>query len=275
MSPEGIAAAKRMIGLRLIDRADQFSRTAREITFDFSRKGAFRSSAYIQTVHRACKDELPERTKMAWEIVRSILDREGFISSEDNLGQILSLLVETASEGARDVEKIYADARKQMEGSWDDLKAARTHAVDLVIAEVEIDFLGRKARRPPLEDELSSPRYAPVREHWRQALANAIMDPPNLPNAVKEGVHALEALGQLLVGKSGITLGEVIKELRAERRIPVGSDKILEGLYAFANNAPGARHGSSLPARLDEGHWGFFRTTVEGAIRLLLDVDTK
>ena len=145
--------------------------------------------------------------------------------------------------------------------------------MESALADAEIDLLGRKARRLPLEDELSSPRYLPAREHWRKAIGASREQPPNLPNAVKETSHALESLAQLVLGKPGVTLGDAVKELRSRKRIPVGADQILDGLWAFASSAPGARHGSALPAHVDENHWEFVRTTAEGAMRLLLDLD--
>jgi hypothetical protein len=154
-----------------------------------------------------------------------------------------------------------------------DLEQSREHALESAMADAELDLLGRRARRLPLEDELGAPRYHPAREHWRKALAYASQERPDFPNAAKEAVGGVESLAQVLVSKPGITLGEAVKELRSRQRLPVGADKILEGLYAFASDAPGSRHGSALPAHVDPTHWEFVRTSSEGAMRLLLDLD--
>ena len=97
--------------------------------------------------------------------------------------------------------------------------------------------------------------------------------PPDLPNALKEAASSVESLAQIVVSKPGLSLGDALKELRSQKRIPPGSDQVLQGLWTFANASPGARHGSSLAAHVDDSHWGFAKTTAEGGLRLLLDLD--
>lgn len=185
--------------------------------------------------------------------------------------------MEIQARASSDIEGAYEGVQRtfggNMSGRLSDLSDARKHALESALADAEIDLLGRKSRRPPLEDELSSPRYLPAREHWRKAISGAKEQPPNFPNAVKEAASAVESLAQVILGKPGVTLGDAVKELRSQKRIPVGADSVLNGIWAFANSAPGARHGSALPAHVDENNWRFFRTTAEGAMRLLLDLD--
>jgi len=273
MSPEGVVAAKRRIELQLVDAGKVFRHQCAQTLGDFSKRGMHQSSSLILTVHSHCEDELLLRANTAWKAVRTVIDSEGYIPGDKNRAQIREILEKAVGKGSTDIDGEYERVCKFLTGKWPDLVAARNHAVESALADAEIDLLGREARRPPLEDELSPPRYAPVREHWRKAMDTAKEQPPNLPNAVKETAHAVESLVQVVLGKPGLTLGESIKELRAQKRLPVGADKVFEGLYAFANSSPGARHGSALPAHVDEHHWEFVRTTAEGAMRLLLDID--
>lgn len=76
-----------------------------------------------------------------------------------------------------------------------------------------------------------------------------------------------------MVTGSGTTLGECIKALRAQRRVDAGADKILEGLWTFANSAPGVRHGSGTPSSLSVRDWQVFGPMVDGVLILLLSVD--
>ena len=232
------------------------------------------SSAYAKATLRLCEGGLQKRAQIAWDTTRAVLDSEGFTPTEDNKGQIRVLLEEAVTSDSADLHDIYDIAKSAMSGNWPDLSAARSHAIEPALGDADIDLLGRKARRPPLEDELSAPRYQPAREHWRKALGLAGNAPPDLENAVKEAASAVESLAQVVLGKPGLTLGDAIKQLRSSRLIPAGADHVLEGLWTFANASPGVRHGSALAANTTESHWTFARTITEAGMRLLLDVDT-
>jgi hypothetical protein len=273
MSPEGIEAAKRRIKTRMADSATAFSITVSDVGGQFARNGVFQSSQHVLTLLRACDDELLKRSAIAWQVICSVLDSEGYVASEDNRGQIRAIVEASLTSDSRDLDETVRRAHALMPGNWRGLTEGRAHALESTMAEAEIDLLGRRARRGPLAEELSAPRYAIVREHWKNALDEEGKEKPNLANAVKEASHAVESMAQIVAGKSGLTLGEAVKQLRSQQRIPVGSDKVIEGLYAFASASPGARHGSTEPPRVEDIHWGFARTTAEGGIRLLLDID--
>lgn len=229
---------------------------------------------FVQAVHTLCTEELLDRAKNSWAVILRVIDGEGLFPSEENKSQIRSIVEDVVKVQSSDISGVYERACRQMPGSaWQTLDEARQHAVDTAVAEAEIDLLSRNARRPPLLDELAPPRYQVVREHWSKAIALSNQEKPDLPNALKEVASSVESLAQTVLGKPGLTLGDATKELRSTKRLPTGSDKILDGLYAFASDSPGARHGSTLPARVDPSHWEFARTTAEGAIRLLLDID--
>jgi hypothetical protein len=129
------------------------------------------------------------------------------------------------------------------------LDKGRQHALESALAAYDADVIRRIKRRPPLEDELSPPQYLAVKDHWSKALDLAARS--DLPNALKEAASAVEALAQIVLGKSGTSLGEAVKLLRAQKRIPPGCDAVIEGLWTFANASPGARHGSSRGAKVD------------------------
>ena len=124
-----------------------------------------------------------------------------------------------------------------------------------------------------LTEALSTPRYAAAGAHWRKALDFATADPVDHPNAIKEAVASLEALSQVVIGKTGLTLGGAVKELRSRKLLPAGADKVLEGLWTFANAIPGARHGGGTPPSAEEREWDFAKQVAEAGVRLLLQID--
>lgn len=142
------------------------------------------------------------------------------------------------------------------------------------MAEVDVYLAARRRQRAAIDDELAAPRYRAAREHWRKALAFAEQAKPDLENAVKEVVSAVESLAKVVVGKPAATLGDAIKQLRSQKRVPPGADGVLEGLWTFASAAPGVRHGSAEAAGTTDSDWNFARGTSEAALRFLLDLDS-
>lgn len=275
MSPEAVELAKRQIRLRFLDLDKEFIEAWNAMSSEFTKHNALRSSRYALTAHALCEQELKRRSEAAWNVFRELLDSEGFVPSEDNRGQFCKIVEEALADGCKEVEKIYFKRTNGLlPAEATNLDKGRRHGIESALAAFDGDILRRVKRRPPLEEELSPPRYHPTRQHWRKALELASQATPDLPNAVKEAVSAVESLAQVVVGKSGITLGDAVKQLRGQKRIPPGSDSVIEGLWTFANASPGARHGSAMPAHIDPSHWTFARTTAEATLRLLLDLDT-
>jgi hypothetical protein len=120
---------------------------------------------------------------------------------------------------------------------------------------------------------LSAPRYAGPHAHWARSIDLATQSGPDLANAVKEAVCAVEGLCRLLTKKSTATLGELINELRVSRRIDPALAKSLEGVWGWASNEPGVRHGSASASTLNHSEAQFAIRTSEAAIALLLDID--
>jgi hypothetical protein len=251
----------------------QFTDLYNPVFSDFARRSMLQSSAMIQTTHDLCDREVHARAKYCWGLIRGIIEGEGFIPAHDNRAQIRALIEEALTAESRDLDERNERAARGLGGKWPDLSEPRRNAIEAAMAEVDVDLLARRRRRAAIEDELGAPRYQPARDHWRKALSLAEQDRPDLENAVKEAVSAVESLGQVILGKPGVTLGDAIKQLRSQQRIPRGADAVLEGLWTFANTAPGVRHGSARAADTTDSDWAFARTTSEAALRLLLDAD--
>lgn len=274
MSPEGFAAAKRRIELSIVDASRQFAQQYGEIVQQHNARGVLRSTMTVMAIAQLCEAEFASRASLAWSVVQRVIDSEGWIPTDANRAQIRELIGDAVLRQSPDILGHYTGAQHFMPNAgYPKLEDKRVHAVESAMADAEIDLLGRQTRRPPLIDELSAPRYLPARAHWLKAISLSSQDTQDLPNAVKEAVSCLESIGQIVVAKNTVTLGEALKVLRSSQRIPAGADKVIEGLWTLSNQAPGARHGSSLPAHIDPNHWSFVRTVAEGGIRLLLDID--
>lgn len=259
MSPEGVAAARRRIQVMLAERRGMIARAAGQKLEEFGARGAAHSSMYVIAIHRLCAEELDARAQFAWAILRSVLDNESWNPADDNLGQISQELTDALNAGSSDIDDVYARACTMISGTWPGLEEPRTRALQKALADAEIDSLGRRARHVPLLDALAAPRYSSPHAHWKKALNLAAASPPDHPNAIKEAVAAVESLAQVVLGKTGLTLGDAVKELRSRKVLPAGADKILDGLWAFANASPGTRHGGATPPSANEPDWTFAR----------------
>lgn len=239
MTSDGVAAARKRIQSLLKERREAFAREVTQTREEFG--NSIRSSGYVLTIRRLSSVELDFRAQQAWAIIRSVVDNEGWAPNNDHLSHVETELRAALGDGSSDIQAEYENAGKMIRGNWPGLDEARDQALEKALADAEIDQLGRRARHVPLLDHLAAPRYVAAQTHWRKALDFAANDPPDYPNAIKEVVSAVESLAQIVLGKSGVTLGDSIKELRSRKRIPVGADKVLEGLSTLANATPGTR----------------------------------
>lgn len=126
-----------------------------------------------------------------------------------------------------------------------------------------------------VQSKLLNPRFAAPRIHFTKALRFLSVDSSDPPNAVKESVAAVESMASIVLGRSGATLGQMIKDLRSHRRIPRPLDKIFEALWGFASDEAGARHGQSQPPSTSAGVATWVVNTAAAAILHLLSLDVR
>ena len=271
MSPEALALAEKRIEMEMRDRPREFARAAADKHEEASMRGVGTSSMLILSIHALARTELEARARSALAIAQRAFTADDAEPSDELRTEVIGLVDRAVRELSSDVDAVYEEHCSRMKGKWPTLEEPRQRALDLATLDLDVDLLARRRRRVPLGDALKAPRYEACREHWLKARGLADAEAPDIENAIKEGVAAVEALAKV-VG-SGATLGECIKTLRAERRIDPGTDKILEGLWAFASSAPGVRHGSGTPSSLSVRDWQIFGPMVDGALILLLLVD--
>jgi hypothetical protein len=125
----------------------------------------------------------------------------------------------------------------------------------------------------PFEAILSAPRYRGVNDHWVKAQQFRQQEQPDLANAAKEAISALEGMAQLLVGQQSATLGDCLKKIRNMNRCHPALVKCLEALWGYTSEAPGVRHGSATPVNISVEEADFVMSISQSAIRYLLAAD--
>ena len=258
--------------MEMQDRTREFARAALDEHEAASARGLGISSMLILSIHDLARTELEARARSTLTTAQRAFTADDAEPSDELRTEVIRLMDRAVGELSSDVDAVYAEHCSRIDRKWPTLEEARQRALDLATSDLDVDLLARRRKRAPLGDALKAPRYEACREHWLKARGLADAEAPDVENAIKEGVSAVEALAKVVTG-SGATLGECIKTLRAERRIDAGTDKILEGLWTFANSAPGVRHGSGTPSSLSARDWQIIGPMVDGAVILLLSVD--
>ena len=272
MTPEALALAAKRIDIDVRESARRFARTVAQRQEELGSRGMGTSSSAVLVVHELARAELEERALSALKTVLRVLAADDAEPSDASQDAIMTLIRRTIVEQSLDIDEAYKTPGDRMAGSWPSLEEPRKRAVEVAQSELDIDFLARRRKRAPLGDMLRAPRYAACSIHWTKAQALASQSEPDIPNAIKEGVTALEALARVVVPRSA-TLGDSIRALRAEKRIEPGVDKILEGIWTYASATPGVRHGSGEPPLVGEGDWQVMKPMIDAALVIVLSVD--
>jgi len=102
--------------------------------------------------------------------------------------------------------------------------------------------------RPSLEQVgsvLDAERYPAAAHHLSKALEYLQGANPDLPNAARESVQAVESLAKVLLSGRHATLGDCVKTLRRDGIISREVARMIESLYAYRNATPGVGHGGT------------------------------
>ncbi|UST92745.1 AbiJ-NTD4 domain-containing protein [Pseudomonas siliginis] len=87
-------------------------------------------------------------------------------------------------------------------------------------------------------------QYEAAREHFRKAKRYALGTHKDPENSIKESVSAFESVGRVLYEKSA-TLGDALSKMKKDGVVPPMLVAVMEKFYAYANAAPGVRHGAA------------------------------
>jgi len=93
---------------------------------------------------------------------------------------------------------------------------------------------------------LRDPELQAADEQFQKAIGFFNQRPqPDVENCVKDAVGAVEALARILLGKPSIQLNDAIKEIGEQRGIHKALQQMVDKLYAYRGDAPGAAHGKT------------------------------
>jgi len=96
---------------------------------------------------------------------------------------------------------------------------------------------------------------------------------PDMPNAVKEAIAAVESLSLRISGLSSGTMGDCFKELKRQGKLSPPLGKVLEGLWGYSSEEPGVRHGKIAVPSVSAAEARFAINLAASAILYLLDLD--
>ena len=268
----------------LIDRQIKRIRQERNRTFELSlsqlaekeaAEGRFSSSSHVNQIQQCCEEELKERVNVVWAVYERVLrtanpPSDGLCDMimphiENEIsefhGQFLDKISRTVNRagGGFDMGKFFIDP-----GRW---------ALEHIRDEIELFAEHYRSRLPSVSDILKAPRYAGPRDHWEKAEAFFESIPPDLANASKEAISAVEGIAKIVTGDKKMTLGKCVDLLRDTGRIPPGMAKSLHGLWGFVSESPGVRHGAPVPSDIDEAQAKYVMDSAGAAIAYLAAVD--
>jgi hypothetical protein len=124
-----------------------------------------------------------------------------------------------------------------------------------------------------LELMAAIPRYIGPWTHWQAATAFAAQKQPDFAKAAHEAVSAVEGMARLIGNDDSVTLGEALKRFRTRSLIHGALVRCLEGLWGYASDEPGVRHGATSTPMVKPHEARYVVDSCEAALRLLLEVD--
>lgn len=268
--------ARRKLEIAIRDLKREFSIAVGRSVAEHAGRGTSASSMQIAAIRGLGRASLIERAAAAQEIFARMMDVDGAEPTEDALAQGRTLIQEALGPMSTDLEPPLHRAenllRTEVPGNFDQ---ERIEAGTRAEADLDIDFLRRRRRVTPLGESLRAPRYEAPAHHLSKAHSLAASSPPDFPNAIREAVFALESLSRLVTPGGATTLGEASKKLRAAKILDTGWDKILDGIWAYASDAPGVRHGAPASPNAGAAEWQAVQSLVNSAMSMLMLIDQR
>jgi len=231
-------------------------------------------SYYAIAIDQQAAQEYETRANKWLEIAKRAVSESGVAWTRDRAAEVAHIL---STELLVDWEELVALLRAknaargngrmaELDGAKDRTQAELPHQFELLV-------LAQDRGRIPIAEQLLAPRYEAVIHARRKARSFLDGPQPDYPNAAKEAVSAVEQLARIVTGKPAATLGDAIKELRAEGRVQAPLLKGLEELWGWTSDTPGVRHGASSVLIVDAAAARYIVAQGDACIGLLLSVD--
>lgn len=145
------------------------------------------------------------------------------------------------------VDDLHHVARQSNGILWERDKAGGYHALPRLLTDFRAGILPGQERTlvEQVEPLLDRARYPAAAFHIAKAVGFIRGSNPDLENAAKEAVHAVESVAKVLLDSSSATLGDCVKEFRKRDLVPREMARILESVYAYRSTTPGVGHGGT------------------------------
>jgi len=124
-----------------------------------------------------------------------------------------------------------------------------------------------------IEQALDDTESVPgARRHLERALSHlADRTNPDYANSVKESISAIESVCRLLSGKSGATLGDALKALKAKGvTIHSSLERGWLAIYGYTSDAEGIRHAASVGPTVSQAEARYFLVSCSAFASLLI-----
>lgn len=276
MSPEALQIARRKLDIAIRDLKREYSIAVGKSVAEHAARGVSASSMQIGAIRELGRSTLIARANAAQEIFARMMDVDGADATDEAREQGRALIQEAVGPMSTDLEPPLHKAENLMRTRTpSSFGQERIEAASRAEADLDVDLLRRRRKVTPLSESLRAPRYEAPSSHLAKADELAAGSPPDYPNAIREAVFALESLARLVTPGGATTLGDASKKLRSAKLLDTGWDKILDGIWAFASDSPGVRHGAPSTPNAGATEWMSVRSLVTTAMSMLMLIDQR
>jgi hypothetical protein len=246
----------------------------RDIKREFASRGALGHGRLPTSLDEAAAAEYEVRARAYLGIAKRVVGETDTPWTDELAREIEQLLAsELATDWQELLDLLRTAGRPGQQARIDAIDSSKTRLARTIEDDLALLVIRQDRTRLPLRELLSSPRYAAVLASWQKANDGFRAGAPNLANAAKDAVGAVETLARIVVGDDSLTFGESIKRLRSSGRVPGATLKGLEELWGIASDTPGVRHGGAAED-LSASTAHYMEDLSSAALRLLLSFDT-
>lgn len=240
-----------------------------------SSRGALRNSRYAVLLDDVAARQLDARVDEALAEARRLVRQLGLPWTREFGAALTSFLREEAAKDAHELRTLANDFGKSVGGSpiGAAVNASEQRAAEWIASEINLLVYSEALHRRPLMDQLSAGRYEAVREALSEARVKLDRDPSDPVQAAKAAVGAVEQLARIVTSRPTATLGQAIKTLRSEGRVPKPILKGMEELWGWASAEDGVRHGAAPADQMDEKACRLAVRSAEAVLAYLLELD--
>jgi hypothetical protein len=268
-------------GLVGVERRRRITATATAILAvrdEFTRRNALGHGRLPVEIEKVCAAELEHRANAWLAISRRALDDSSTrwtAATADALGQLLRTEVRSDWDGLLDTyREAVAPHGHEPTLRFGALDEAQGLTEAEITNELQLLVLGEDRARVPVTDQLMAPRYAAALASWDRATTNARATGDERVQAIRDAVGAVEQLARIVTESPTATLGACVVTLKREKRVAEPLLRGVEEIWGWTSNTPGLRHGASASEQPSSAETEYCLKLAEGALVLLLSLDT-